>query len=90
MLFVGFRKTLIEVISGENLITHEKLSFLERVIAGVSLIPIGAIAKWLKGVFKGGINSLLRRVGKSAITDIVLNIKLFNAKFLTLFDVKSI
>ncbi|MBU5488127.1 pre-toxin TG domain-containing protein [Clostridium sp. MSJ-8] len=70
MSFVVFGKTLIEVISGENLITHEKLSFLQRIIGGVSLIPIGAIAKCLKGIFKGGINSLLRRAGKSAITDI--------------------
>ena len=46
------------------------ISFLQRIIAGVSLIPIGAIAKWLKGIFKGGINSFLRRAGKSAITDI--------------------
>ena len=58
------------MISGENLITHEKLSFLQRVIAGVSLIPIGVIVKKVKILFKGGINSLLRRAGKSTITNI--------------------
>ena len=58
------------MISGENLITHEKLSFLERVIGGVSLILIIAIAKGVKKLIKGGINSLLGRAGKSTITDI--------------------
>ena len=46
------------------------ISFLQRIIGGVSLIPIAAIVKKVKILFKGGINSLLRRAGKSVINEI--------------------